>query len=254
MDKRLQESLARRLHKQRKTYLAEFKEAETGLRFIAENRESEMEESAQEERTAGLLSRLDDRTLRAVEEIDAALERIRAGNYGRCQRCGKSIPIARLRSLPATRYCVKCAGKSEEVPARSRERIGHKVESPDLGLLSDRELEAAIHESLKEDGRVNTEELRIVCRQGVVYLYGALPSEKEHQILLAILTDLLGLKEIVDRIGLDALLWERADRSKTEKTAQTLPWEEPRGTEDIVEMAEEGKEFSPPDRPVPDEE
>jgi len=254
MDKRL-EQLARALQKQRKAHLAEFKEAEAGLRFITEDRQSELEESAQEDRIARFLSQRDDRTIRAVEEIDAALARIEAGAYGKCQRCGKSIPIGRLRFLPATRYCAECAGKSEQVPPRTRAEISHAAESPgDLGLLSDGELEAAIHQGIKDDGRIDTEELRIVCRQGVVYLYGALPSEKEHQILLGILTDVLGLKEVVDRTGIDEVLWEREGRSKREKPGETLPWEEPQGTEDIVETAEEGKEFSPPDRPIPEEE
>ncbi len=254
MDKTLLDTLALTLQKQRKVYLAEFREAESTLRFIAEERESEVEESAQGERTARFASRLDDHTIRLVEEIDAALARIEAGIYGKCERCGKSITIARLRSLPATRYCVACAGRSEEVSVETGE-IGHRVEPPEeLSLLSGSELEAAIHERIKDDGRVDTEELRIFCRQGVVYLYGTLPSEKEHKILIEILTDVLGLKDVVDRTGVDELLWEREERSKREKTGKTLPWEEPQGTEDVVEMAEEGKEFSPPDRPTPEEE
>ncbi len=255
MDKTLLDVLARMLQKQRKVYLAEFKEAESTLRFIAEERESEIEESAQGEKAARFASRLDDHTIRLVEEIDAALARIEVGIYGKCQRCGKPIAIARLRSLPATRYCVRCAGESEKIPVETGAEIGHRVEPPeDLSLLSGAELEAAIHERIKDDARVDTEELRIFCRQGVVYLYGTLPSEKEHKVLIEILTDVLGLKDVVDRIGVDELLWEREERSKREKAGETLPGEEPQGTEDIVEMAEEGKEFSPPDRPIPEEE
>ncbi|NIO10081.1 MAG: hypothetical protein GTO40_19590 [Deltaproteobacteria bacterium] len=101
---------------------------------------------------------------------------------------------------------------------------------------------------------MDTQELRVKCRKGVIYVYGTLPSEKEHQMLLETLTDVLGLKEVVDRIGVDELLWEREGRSKKEKIAEALPWEEPQGTEDITEMTEEAKEFSPPDRPTPEEE
>ncbi len=255
MDKALLNELARTLQKQRKIYLAEFKDAESTLRSIAEERESELEESAQGERTARFVSRLDDHAIRLVEEIDAALARIEAGIYGKCQRCGKSIAITRLRSLPATRYCVTCAKKSEKAPVEARAEIGHGVESPeDLGYLSGDELQAAIHERIKDDGRVDTEELRIFCREGTVYLYGNLPSEKEHKVLLEILTDVVGFKEVVDRTGVDELLWERQERSKREKKEEPLPWEEPQVTEDVVEVAEEGKEFSPPDRPIPEEE
>jgi RNA polymerase-binding transcription factor DksA len=38
----------------------------------------------------------------------AALKRIDAGRYGRCECCGKSISMARLDVLPYTRYCVHC--------------------------------------------------------------------------------------------------------------------------------------------------
>lgn len=42
-------------------------------------------------------------------ELDAALERVRAGTYGRCESCGQPVGDARLDALPATRLCVTCA-------------------------------------------------------------------------------------------------------------------------------------------------
>jgi hypothetical protein len=47
-------------------------QAEEGLEAIAEERESELEEHAQEEQSARFLTRLDDTILFAVKEIDAA--------------------------------------------------------------------------------------------------------------------------------------------------------------------------------------
>ncbi|OWY62261.1 hypothetical protein B7486_59390 [cyanobacterium TDX16] len=44
----------------------------------------------------------------AVEEIDAALERIEDGSYGVCAQCGKNIPKERLRALPQAALCVQC--------------------------------------------------------------------------------------------------------------------------------------------------
>ena len=45
-------------------------------------------------------------------EINAALERIDKGTFGRCEECGAPIqPRERLRELPYTRYCVACAQK-----------------------------------------------------------------------------------------------------------------------------------------------
>jgi DnaK suppressor protein len=44
----------------------------------------------------------------AIEEIDAALERIDAGTYGICEQCGERIPKERLKAIPYARLCVKC--------------------------------------------------------------------------------------------------------------------------------------------------
>jgi BON domain len=125
---------------------------------------------------------------------------------------------------------------------------------PDYSLLTGRELEEAIRDRVREDGRVDMDELRIVCRHGVVYLDGSIPSPGEHQTLLHTITDVMGLSEIVDRLQVKNILWEREDRAKDEPRAETRPWEEVFGTEDIVEAQEEGVDFVPPSEPGPEEE
>ena len=114
MDRKLLDSFEELLRKQRKDYLHQFRRAEEDLESIAEKRESEPEEQAQEGESARLLSRMDDRTLHAVQEIDVALQRILNGAYGSCEACGETIPIARLRALPATRYCTGCEAQYEK--------------------------------------------------------------------------------------------------------------------------------------------
>jgi DnaK suppressor protein len=42
-------------------------------------------------------------------EVDAALSRLTAGQYGRCQRCDKPIPAGRLAARPTATTCVTCA-------------------------------------------------------------------------------------------------------------------------------------------------
>jgi DnaK suppressor protein len=51
-------------------------------------------------RAAALLARID--------EIDAALDRIAAGTYGRCLSCGAAIPPERLEFRPHAGTCVSC--------------------------------------------------------------------------------------------------------------------------------------------------
>lgn len=51
---------------------------------------------------------------REIREIDAAIDKIREGTYGQCERCQKAIPIARLQALPFTSACVDCQRKREQ--------------------------------------------------------------------------------------------------------------------------------------------
>jgi DnaK suppressor protein len=44
-------------------------------------------------------------------ELDQALDRIRAGTYGGCERCGRPIGADRLAARPATRTCYPCASR-----------------------------------------------------------------------------------------------------------------------------------------------
>lgn len=255
MDKNIVESLAELLRNKRNQFLREFRRAEAGLEAIAEERESELEEHAQEEQSARFLTRLDDRTLLAVKEIDAALERMIRGTYGVCENCHRAIPVGRLRSLPATRFCTKCAAQNEAQPVTAHEAkpVAAAPIPADLVLLDDRELAESVREHLRDDGRIDMQELHVECRNNVLYLSGKLPSETEHQILLHTLTDVLGIKEINDRLDIEELLWETDRRAREQAPEELKRWEDSPGTEDIVESNEEGTEFIAPGKPTPDE-
>lgn len=45
-----------------------------------------------------------------IAQIRAALDRIDAGSFGICVRCGEEISQERLDVLPATPFCRHCAG------------------------------------------------------------------------------------------------------------------------------------------------
>jgi DnaK suppressor protein len=44
-----------------------------------------------------------------LSELEAADRRLTEGELGRCERCGASIPVARLLARPTARRCVGCA-------------------------------------------------------------------------------------------------------------------------------------------------
>jgi DnaK suppressor protein len=55
--------------------------------------------------TAALLDQARER----LAAIDAALDRVRDGRYGVCDRCGQPIGDDRLAARPAALTCIRCA-------------------------------------------------------------------------------------------------------------------------------------------------
>ncbi len=50
---------------------------------------------------------------RELARIEYALERMREGQFGICERCGAGIPMARLNALPYATYCITCQREAE---------------------------------------------------------------------------------------------------------------------------------------------
>jgi len=46
-----------------------------------------------------------------LRDINLALEKIKKGEYGKCEKCGKEIPRERLEVCPEARFCLKCQKK-----------------------------------------------------------------------------------------------------------------------------------------------
>ena len=47
----------------------------------------------------------------ALSEVEAAIDRLEKGTYGRCERCGQPISPSRVEAKPAARRCIACASK-----------------------------------------------------------------------------------------------------------------------------------------------
>jgi len=50
-----------------------------------------------------------DQARRRLADVDAALARAAAGDYGRCAECGQPIAAERLAARPHARTCIACA-------------------------------------------------------------------------------------------------------------------------------------------------
>ncbi len=79
---------------------------DTGLNY-----DSNFADSSQVTAERGEAERLVTELQETLEEVEAALTRLREGHYGTCQVCGKPIGEARLEAMPAARFCIVDAAK-----------------------------------------------------------------------------------------------------------------------------------------------
>jgi len=98
---------------QRRDLFRQAAETEADLLWLETDVEREAEERGQTEKVVRLLDRLDERMKGEIEAIDRALTRIETGSYGRCEVCGKDIPVSRLQALPTATTCLSC-GEARE--------------------------------------------------------------------------------------------------------------------------------------------
>lgn len=61
-----------------------------------------------------LMLNLGEQDWEKLKQVEEALNNIKKGVYGVCQKCEKSIPEARLNIVPFAKYCVECLSKIEK--------------------------------------------------------------------------------------------------------------------------------------------
>jgi len=71
----------------------------------------DLEENAVEVSMYDAALPLEFRLEKNLQDIRKALERIKTKKYGICEKCGKSIPIERLKAFPEAKMCLKCVKK-----------------------------------------------------------------------------------------------------------------------------------------------
>ncbi len=93
-------------------------------------------------------------------QIDAALERIEDGSYGRCAECNAPIPAARLEAIPYATCCVHCAARQEQAaaPAGSPHHFGYHDDGD--GLADEEEAGTDSNGSARDNGDQLTPDLR----------------------------------------------------------------------------------------------
>jgi len=69
---------------------------------------------ASDERDREINLLLGDRERKKLAQVDDALGRLEAGEYGECEECGGEIALGRLEAMPFSRLCVTCQSEFEQ--------------------------------------------------------------------------------------------------------------------------------------------
>ncbi len=245
---------------QRRREIMALREDETASWEKLHEPEVEFEERAAKEKMSRVLEQLDDQEKREIEQIDAALAKIETSGFGICESCGKTISETRLAAIPWTPFCIHCAKKQqgELSTAPEGEKISESSAATGQQSYTDTEIQEMIRGHLIRDDRIDTNELTITSKDAWIYIDGSLPSESEHEMLISIIQDTLGFKNIVDHIKIDRQLWEQrkyargiADKTMTQEEKMM---QGEGGETDVWTSQEFGTSLVPPDKLEPGKE
>jgi DnaK suppressor protein len=226
-----------------------------------EERAIELEEEAQKATITDAYGQLDHNGKKEIEQIDLAFTKMAVGDYGLCESCGDEIALRRLEALPWTRLCVDCAReyekRGETLPQTSEIIITAKLPDEFHGLGYDQVVKM-VYDRLNKDGRVDTDELKISIRRGILHLDGIISSQPEYQILMQTITDVMGFSSIVDHIEVNELFSKKEERTSGRNgdgssAEDELFYAQDDFTEDLFEAGDE-RPYSPPERPLPQQE
>ncbi|MCD6550126.1 TraR/DksA C4-type zinc finger protein [bacterium] len=120
MNKNLLNQLKKKLEKEKesiKNELSKFAKEDKNLKgdwdtqfpsFGKETSGSSLEKAADEVEEYESLLPVEFSLEKKLQDINIALEKIKKGTYGICEKCKKPISIQRLKAFPAARTCRKC--------------------------------------------------------------------------------------------------------------------------------------------------
>ncbi len=80
---------------------------------LTQTRSKDWEEAAVESENDEVLEAIYSETAQELLQVKHALQRIKQNEYEQCEECGAEIYIKRLKIMPFTTLCIKCAQKLE---------------------------------------------------------------------------------------------------------------------------------------------
>ena len=108
MDKRKSKTYHDKLFQRRVALLGQVQAAEAYSRERDAEATQDPADMAANAYTKELLMSMSTNDRQLLQSIDAALDRIDEGEYGKCANCGQPIQEKRLEAVPWARHCIHC--------------------------------------------------------------------------------------------------------------------------------------------------
>jgi len=119
LNKRDLQKFKKLLHEQREEILGNARRALSGDIHVDPDDFPDEMDTASSEVNLQFTGRLREREQGLLSKIDAALEKIDAGEYGECRICGEDIGVKRLRARPVAELCIECKSEQEKLERRT---------------------------------------------------------------------------------------------------------------------------------------
>ena len=119
MNKRDLQKFKKLLQEQREEILGNARRALSGDIHVDPDDFPDEIDTASSEVNLQFTGRLREREQGLLSKIDAALEKIDAGEYGECRICGEDIGVKRLRARPVAELCIECKSEQEKIERRT---------------------------------------------------------------------------------------------------------------------------------------
>jgi DnaK suppressor protein len=108
MDKRKAKTFQDKLMERRVSLVGQVQAAEAYSRERDAEATQDPADMAANAYTKELLMSMSTNDRQLLDSIDAALDRLQDGEYGKCINCGEPILEKRLEAVPWARHCIRC--------------------------------------------------------------------------------------------------------------------------------------------------
>jgi DnaK suppressor protein len=107
------ERFRKKLLEKRKEVLREVQSSSTSSMETGSDGIQDIADQASSAYTKEFLLSVGDEERRVLKQIEIALQRIKDGNYGKCEVCKSEIAVKRLEAIPFAQLCINCKEKEE---------------------------------------------------------------------------------------------------------------------------------------------